>query len=225
MHIPGRQIFPQMHFLVKHGRNRNLRSCSPHCCNLQEAVQGHTLDALRNEEFNEPLDRYDHTRSYVPRVHNSLVGHFGVEKTVDVVLPNSDNSCALVPCQKPKMGAWSQAHVAINCERDIILISLHSSSNIHVQMGGAPSQIHNLNRTQEEIVRLMMPAFYTTDPVTEADIQAAKDSIQCVIDDTAPGYLEMKKTPEGAHYTSCLLFVYETYYNKLFEVLPVSFFL
>ena len=99
-------------------------------------------------------------------------------------------------------------------------------------MGGGASTDQHGNNAQElstlfhkseaEIVRLMMPLYYTTDPVTDADLENAKLVWTMIIDDTAPEYVKFKETPEGANISSCVMYFYDSFYTRLFDIHPVS---
>eukprot|EP01035_Chromulina_nebulosa_P020726 gene20726-26870_t len=67
-----------------------------------------------------------------------------------------------------------------------------------------------------------MPTYYSKEPVTLHDIEIAKGLFNFVMEDKAPGYLRIKESNLNKQYTSALVFVYETFYARLFEVIPTA---
>uniref|UniRef100_A0A7S0SYC4 Globin domain-containing protein n=1 Tax=Chromulina nebulosa TaxID=96789 RepID=A0A7S0SYC4_9STRA len=84
-----------------------------------------------------------------------------------------------------------------------------------------PFHLHTLRRSDADIVNLMLPVYYTSDPVTKLDITNARASWSMIIDDTSPEYLRLKDTPDF-NYSSCVMFYYDTFYARFFDVHPMS---
>lgn len=93
-------------------------------------------------------------------------------------------------------------------------------------MGGGSStadtyrHAHNLRRSDAEVVQLMMPVYFTYDDPTLEDIQLARTIWAYIIEDTSPEFQRRKGTP-GFDYASCVMFFYDMFYTRLFDVHPV----
>jgi hemoglobin-like flavoprotein len=96
------------------------------------------------------------------------------------------------------------------------------------KMGSAastnPSKEREYNTLKaEEIltVTLMLPVYYIDEPVTIMDIELATISWNLVVNDTSPKYLKYKS--EGLiDQPSCLSWFYVSFYERLFDVHPLS---
>ena len=93
--------------------------------------------------------------------------------------------------------------------------------------GGASNEQANMSAvyakrsTLKEVVAIMMPIYYTDALVTPEDFVLASDNWDnMILNDQSPVYLEMKRN--GSEYSSCVVFFYETFYKRLFDVHPVS---
>ncbi len=73
--------------------------------------------------------------------------------------------------------------------------------------------------TIEMCVGLVMPLYYTTDPVEEEDITRGRISWNLIVDDTSPEFLLKKGTPECSD-ISALSWFFTIFYNRLFDVHP-----
>ena len=92
-------------------------------------------------------------------------------------------------------------------------------------MGGGASTDQTMSavyvkRTLKEVVAVMMPVYYTEDGVSTEDFALAQANWEMILDDTSPVYLELKKN--GTEMSSCIMFFYDTFYKRLFDVHPVS---
>ena len=91
-------------------------------------------------------------------------------------------------------------------------------------MGSLPSSTnkskHSLNRSAAEVVRLMMPVYYTTENITYEDRKLAKATWNLVVNDTSPEYLA-RKGKADFHCQCCVSFFYDTFYTRLFDVHPI----
>ena len=72
----------------------------------------------------------------------------------------------------------------------------------------------------KEVVALMMPLFYTEDNVSEEDLKLAGAAWELILDDQSPVFIEKKLS--GSVAPSCMMFFYDTFYKRLFDVHPVS---
>lgn len=89
-------------------------------------------------------------------------------------------------------------------------------------MGGASSTNVQSKRSVQDVCGVMMPVYYTTSPVTEIDHKRANETWDLILDDKSPLYLEGQKDPAfAAEYGSCIMFFYDTFYKRLFDVHPM----
>lgn len=92
-------------------------------------------------------------------------------------------------------------------------------------MGGGASSIQDVaeGKTHQEIVRLMMPVWFTDRPTTLEDVKIGKESWELVLNDKAPGFLHCREQGGGnfEHPTAISMF-YDTFYKRLFDVHPLS---
>jgi hemoglobin-like flavoprotein len=79
-----------------------------------------------------------------------------------------------------------------------------------------------LDKTEEEIVMLMMPVYYCADILTKDEHKMASASWQLILNNTAPGYLALKKNNPNFKFTSSILFFYDTFYLRLFDIHPLA---
>lgn len=93
-------------------------------------------------------------------------------------------------------------------------------------MGGGQSA-NVLHATQNkrsiaDVVGVMFPVYYTESEVTESDHKLANETWDLILDDTSPLYMEGQKDPAfAAEYGSCIMFFYDTFYRRLFDVHPM----
>lgn len=81
-------------------------------------------------------------------------------------------------------------------------------------------QHHEMKRSEADLVRLMLPIYYTSDPVTNEDLEVAKSVWNMILDDTGPKYLQLKSM-NAELYSSCVMMFYDNFYQRLFDVHPV----
>lgn len=87
--------------------------------------------------------------------------------------------------------------------------------------GVAPHDMaHKLKRSEADIVQLMMPVYYTDEKVSVVDLEKANIVWNLVISDTAPNYLKIVEKGQ-TEYSSCMIFFYDTFYRRLFDVHPL----
>lgn len=97
-------------------------------------------------------------------------------------------------------------------------------------MGASASSSNNnnankntpLDKTEEEIVLLMMPVYYCADILTRDEHKMASDSWQLILNNTAPGFVHLKSTTPNFKFTSSILFFYDTFYQRLFDIHPLA---
>lgn len=92
-------------------------------------------------------------------------------------------------------------------------------------MGGNSSKIiteaPSLGKTEEEIVRLMMPVYYNPDPLTDEEMTLASDTWKMILSNTSENFIERKQDERFPHPT-CIMWFYSSFYERLFDVHPVA---
>ena len=92
-------------------------------------------------------------------------------------------------------------------------------------MGGGNSksavQAKALGKHESEIVRLMMPIYYTSEDITVEERKIAESSWQQILNDTTPEFQLRKKDPEFK-FDSSVIFFYDSFYARLFDIHPMS---
>lgn len=74
--------------------------------------------------------------------------------------------------------------------------------------GVAPVEmVRQLRRSEADIVNLMLPVYYTTDPVSQDDYKRANFVWDMIIDDTAPNFLRLKVNGNNS-FGTCVMFFY-----------------
>lgn len=75
-----------------------------------------------------------------------------------------------------------------------------------------------------EIIRLMMPVYYTEEPITADEHFFAEQAWQKIISNDAPAYAAYcAESPQFAEkYPSCIRFFSDCFYGRLFDVHPLS---
>lgn len=96
-------------------------------------------------------------------------------------------------------------------------------------MGGAPSTPQKLTdkekkmtlkKTQQEVVKLMMPVYYTPETIDATERKYAVDSWNLIVTARSPEYLAQKSSPDF-QYGSCITFFYDSFYKRLFDIHPM----
>ncbi len=92
--------------------------------------------------------------------------------------------------------------------------------------GGASLPTYTAHQTRQwkagdrAIVDLMMPVYYSRSEVTQQDIDTASAVWNLILNDESPEFLK-KKADENVPFESCIMWFYDTFYNRLFDVHPV----
>ena len=92
---------------------------------------------------------------------------------------------------------------------------------------GAGSSVDHMaaaheKRSIEDVVAVMMPVYYTDSAVTETDHDVCQKSWDMILDDTSPHYIECcKDTKFSQEFGSCIMYFYDTFYKRLFDVHPM----
>jgi len=76
-------------------------------------------------------------------------------------------------------------------------------------------------KSKEEIVKLVLPVYYTEETITPRDQQLVIGSWNMIVNDTAPEYLEEKKSA-NFRYENCVSYFCHLFYEQLFRIHPES---
>lgn len=91
-------------------------------------------------------------------------------------------------------------------------------------MGGFSSKGYfSQDKSEKEWTNLFMPLYYTKIPLSEDEYYVTYRSWQLILDDQSPVFLKSKITnPTSFTYSSCASFFYTTFYERLFDIHPLS---
>eukprot|EP01038_Epipyxis_sp_PR26KG_P005052 gene5052-7053_t len=96
-------------------------------------------------------------------------------------------------------------------------------------MGGGNSSIRDsikgsLQKSEAQIVRVMMPVYFTAEEVNHTEHEICNNSWQMILNDTSPEFLVKKQNlnPEQFPYSSSITFFYDSFYARLFDIHPMS---
>lgn len=93
-------------------------------------------------------------------------------------------------------------------------------------MGGAPSTAEPLankavlQKNEREVVKLMMPVYYSSTDVTVEERKLASDSWDLILNEKSPEFLA-KRGQADFQYQSCVTFFYDSFYFRLFDIHPM----
>lgn len=92
-------------------------------------------------------------------------------------------------------------------------------------MGGSiASQVkvaHTLDKSEEEIVRLMMPIFYNPTRIDAEERKKAQESWNLILNDKSPVFLTRREQEKNFPFPTCVTFFYDTFYTRLFDIHPI----
>lgn len=90
-------------------------------------------------------------------------------------------------------------------------------------MGASPSTntVSKLKASEAEVVKLMMPVYFTQERLTPEERKLAKASWDSIVNDKSPEYISRRGT-EGFPYNCCVTFFYDSFYTRLFDIHPMS---
>jgi hypothetical protein len=78
-----------------------------------------------------------------------------------------------------------------------------------------------LMKSEEEIVRLMMPVYFVPVAIDAEERKLAQMTWNLILDDKSLEFLARKGQPDFS-YQSCVTFFFDTFYTRLFDVHPMS---
>eukprot|EP01041_Mallomonas_annulata_P008150 gene8151-16758_t len=93
------------------------------------------------------------------------------------------------------------------------------------KMGGGLSTVifDNKNIGRLQMIQLVMPAYYMNYvKIAPEDIVIARESWGYIINNTSPAFIAMKNCNEMENSFSCLVWFYNSFYDRLFEVGPTA---
>ena len=102
------------------------------------------------------------------------------------------------------------------------------SKTMFSRSGSKTSDVTHIGRNENIIMSIMMPVYYTTDPLTEEEINKAAAAWQTILDDTAPEYVRQKDSVSDFTdftYSSAMTYFFDTFYGRFFDIHPVCYIL
>lgn len=93
-------------------------------------------------------------------------------------------------------------------------------------MGGAASTSepaavqYNLQKSEKEVVKLMMPVYFLQADITLEERKIASNSWDLILNEKSPYFLSRRGQPDFP-YNSCVTFFYDSFYLRLFDVHPL----
>lgn len=90
--------------------------------------------------------------------------------------------------------------------------------------GRSVSRSHatSLQRNETEVVKLMMPVYYNDEKTTLEELEAATASWKAILNNVAPEFLRMKKTDPAFLHPSSIVYFYNSFYARLFDIHPLA---
>lgn len=78
-----------------------------------------------------------------------------------------------------------------------------------------------LRKNEEEIVKLMLPIYYTTELLTDEELELAKTAWNIVLNSSAPEFIRLKQNP-AFPFDTCVKYFYSNFYQRLFDIHPLA---
>ena len=88
-------------------------------------------------------------------------------------------------------------------------------------MGGGSSVTKFMDGSLNEIVMILMPAYYIDGVITDEDLALATGAWQYIVSDTSPEFLSKKKSDPLFPHTTCMNWFFTAFYLRLFDVHPM----
>ena len=92
-------------------------------------------------------------------------------------------------------------------------------------MGGTCSILNAGNKSlsicETDIIKFIMPIYYTTEIINHEDILIASFSWQTVLNNLSPQFL-VAKVDSSFAYSSCVVYFYDSFFTRLFDIHPQS---
>ena len=81
--------------------------------------------------------------------------------------------------------------------------------------------VTNLHKSESAVVKLMFPLYYSSQDISREEHKSASDGWNSILNDKTPEFLARKNDPEFG-YSSCVIYFYDSFYTRLFNVHPMS---
>lgn len=76
--------------------------------------------------------------------------------------------------------------------------------------------------SESEMIRLMMPLYYSIATLTDRDRLLASKTWQLILNNESPEYIHQKETNTAFQYEQCMEFFFDSFYFRLFDIHPAS---
>lgn len=88
----------------------------------------------------------------------------------------------------------------------------------------AAGKTGKLQKTAEDIVKLMMPVYYCTESLTRDEHASAAATWQMILNNTAPEFLKQRKenTEFRRRFTTSIMYFSHCFYARLFDIHPMA---
>lgn len=89
--------------------------------------------------------------------------------------------------------------------------------------GGAskPEEKAGLEKSEHDIVQLMMPVYYNNSPISNEEMEAANSTWKLILTNTSPEFMAKRRDP-NFQYPTCIMFFYNSFYERLFDIHPMA---
>lgn len=96
-----------------------------------------------------------------------------------------------------------------------------TDNNRHTIGGGGGNKQKNKSCLIDmKILTLMLPVWYNHEPLDATHISLAKSVWSLILNDKSEEYLRNKRDTPGFTYSSAVVWFFDTFYNRLFEMYP-----
>lgn len=87
------------------------------------------------------------------------------------------------------------------------------------KMKGNTSEKRVFTKSHIELMQLLLPVWYSLEPLTIEEISLARASWNLILKDTSEEFQRMKGTPDF-EYSSAVVWFFDTFYKRFFDVHP-----
>lgn len=88
--------------------------------------------------------------------------------------------------------------------------------------GATCAHFRDMGLSEQDVVRLMMPLYYTRATLTEEELKAATHAWKMITNDVSPYFNSMKQSRAPQPYDTCLEYFFYIFYTRLFDVHPAA---
>jgi len=100
-------------------------------------------------------------------------------------------------------------------------VAIHQYFEMGANISNEKTKPPALKHSEAQLVKLMMPVYFSNDELTIEERKLAKYSWDLVANDKSPEFLSRRGKPDF-QYQSCVTFFYDSFYVRLFDVHPMS---